>query len=183
MPDFRFDQGGVTGQFFNPNAANITITFLGSGDAISFTGDSLPKDGINSLTDTNASGLPFLSTPNLISDVNSPTNFHNGTGSVNLSNPSPTGDYNGNHLVDAADYAIWRKTLNTGVSPNGSGADGDSNGTIGLGDYTYWRTRFGNTAGAGTLGVGTVPERALSTFPLSGLLLLLWRRRLSRSIS
>ena len=56
-PDFTFDQGGVVGAFFNPNATNITISFNGSGDSMSFTGATLPKNGINSLTDAGASRI------------------------------------------------------------------------------------------------------------------------------
>ena len=41
---------------------------------------------------------------------------------------SPTGDYNGNGVVDAADYVVWRKTLNSTASPTGSGADGNQSG-------------------------------------------------------
>jgi hypothetical protein len=55
----------------------------------------------------------------------------------------PTGDYNGNGVVDAADYVVWRKTLNLSAVPAGSGADGNENGTIEEGDYDYWNTRFG----------------------------------------
>ena len=73
-PDFTFDQGGVVGAFFNPNAANITISFSGSGDSMAFTGAALPKNGINSLTDAGASGFPPGLT-NISSGVNSPTNF------------------------------------------------------------------------------------------------------------
>jgi hypothetical protein len=71
---------------------------------------------------------------------------------------SPTGDYNGNGVVDAADYAVWRKTLNSAASPVGSGADGSENGTIDAGDYTYWRSRFGNSASG--FGSSSVPEPA-----------------------
>jgi len=57
-----------------------------------------------------------------------------------------TGDYNGNHVVDAADYVVWR-------NKNGPAAD-----------YTAWRNNFGKTggAGSGTGGSGTsaVPEPA-----------------------
>jgi PEP-CTERM motif len=75
--------------------------------------------------------------------------------------PSPTGDYNGNHVVDAGDYVVWRKTLNGSASPQGSGADGNSSGTIDAGDYTYWRARFGNAApGSGASVGGAVPEPA-----------------------
>jgi hypothetical protein len=82
-PDFTFSQGGVSGTFFNPNATNLSFTFTGSSDTMSFTGASLPKDGINSLTDAGATGFP-PGTPNISSGVNSPTNLLGNSGSVNL---------------------------------------------------------------------------------------------------
>ena len=63
--------------------------------------------------------------------------------------PGLTGDYNGNHVVDAADYTIWRDNLGHSV-PNGTGADGNNNGTIDGGDYDFWKAHFGNPAGAGS---------------------------------
>ena len=74
----------------------------------------------------------------------------------------PTGDYNGNGIVDAADYVIWRRTLDqTGLTP-GSGADGNSNGMIDAGDYTFWRSQFGSVvSGVGAVAT-TIPECALS---------------------
>ena len=87
-PDFTFAQGGVIGSFFNPNATNLTFTYSGSGDSMSFTGASLPKDGIHSLTDAGAVGFP-PGTPNISSGTNSPTNLSGNSGSVNLS-PEPT---------------------------------------------------------------------------------------------
>jgi hypothetical protein len=91
---------------------------------------------------------------------------------------APTGDYNGNHTVDAGDYVVWRKTLNGSASPFGSGADGDSDGTIGPGDYTYWRARFGNAApGSGSLAGGNVPEPATISLQLGWLFAFTWRVR------
>ena len=87
-PDFTFSQGGVSGTFFNPNATNLTFTYNGSGDSMAFTGASLPKDGIHSLTDAGAVGFP-PGTPNISSGINSPTNLLGNSGSVNLS-PEPT---------------------------------------------------------------------------------------------
>lgn len=168
-PNFTFDQGGVTGSFFNPNATNITISFSGSGDSMTFTGASLPKNGINSLTDSGATGFP-PGTPNISSGVNSPTNYNNQSGSVNLSAPSPTGDYNGNHVVDAADYIVWRNTKDQTVSTNGSGADGNSNGTIDDGDYTFWRSKFGNAAGSGSGQSSPIPEPAAVALLLAALI-------------
>ena len=53
------------------------------------------------------------------------------------------GDYNGNNIVDAADYVVWRDnptTLkNEGASPN----------MVDAADYTFWRSRFGDTSNAG----------------------------------
>jgi hypothetical protein len=95
------------------------------------------------------------------------------------------GDYNRNGVVDAADYALWRKTLNSSVSPQGSGADGNGNGSVDAGDFTFWRENFGRASqiivnkgtGAGaseSLLSGSVPEPAsawlllLATLMVSG---------------
>jgi hypothetical protein len=51
--------------------------------------------------------------------------------------------------VDAADYVVWRNTLNqAGV---GLAADGNDNYTIDSGDLAVWRTHFGQTAAPGIL--------------------------------
>jgi hypothetical protein len=68
----------------------------------------------------------------------------------------PTGDYNGNGIVDAADYVVWRNTLAAPASPAGSGADGNQSGAVDPGDYTYWRNRFGNVGS--TASAVSIPE-------------------------
>jgi beta-lactamase superfamily II metal-dependent hydrolase len=86
------------------------------------------------------------------------------------------GDYNGDGTVDAADYVLWRSTLDTSVVP-GRGADGNANGTIDEGDYALWQARFGNTVPA--LGTSTaVPEPAALPLALLAISLGLvrWRR-------
>jgi hypothetical protein len=57
------------------------------------------------------------------------------------------GDYNGNGAVDAADYVVWRDTLNQ--SGDDLAADGDSDGTIDPDDYDVWKMHFGEGPGAG----------------------------------
>ena len=92
--------------------------------------------------------------------------------------PDPTGDYNGNGVVDAADYTNWRDTLGATVSP-GEGADGDESGTIDAGDYTFWKARFGDTvpgSGAG-LASAAVPEPTTIAFPFTFLVLGPFARR------
>lgn len=63
-------------------------------------------------------------------------------------NPLP-GDYNGNDIVDAADFTVWRDTLGTGGLTQYSGADGNGNGTIDHDDYAVWTTNFGNSLPSG----------------------------------
>lgn len=85
--------------------------------------------------------------------------------------PSPSGDYSGNGLVDAADYVVWRGTLNMPANPAGSGADGNESGTIDPGDYTFWRARFGNAVGSSaSLGIVPEPATAWAAFTALGLL-------------
>ncbi len=56
------------------------------------------------------------------------------------------GDYNGDGLVDAADYTVWRDSFGDPVSRPYDGADGDGNGEIDQADYAIWATNFGASA-------------------------------------
>ncbi|TWT37759.1 hypothetical protein KOR34_27220 [Posidoniimonas corsicana] len=55
--------------------------------------------------------------------------------------PAAAGDYNGDGLVDAADYQTWRSTYGAQVRV-GDGADGNLNGVIDAGDFTHWRDLY-----------------------------------------
>jgi len=73
------------------------------------------------------------------------------------------GDYNRDGVVDAADYTVWRDSLNQSVT-SGTGADGNVDGFIDEDDFLVWRTHFGEVAAEGseaTPGAGSsapVPE-------------------------
>ena len=54
--------------------------------------------------------------------------------------PAPPGDFNGDGNVDAADYVVWRKTDATGQA------------------FDIWRAHFGESAGGGSVMVGSIPE-------------------------
>ena len=84
------------------------------------------------------------------------------------------GDYNGNGIVDAADYTVWRDSL--GKTGTGLAADGDGNNAVDQADYTYWKTRFGNTSGSGAGQAGSVPEPTSLVLTLLALVLLAAKR-------
>ena len=73
-----------------------------------------------------------------------------------------TGDYNGDHVVDAADYTLWRDNVGgvaAAVFAPGSRQPGIG-GAIGTDDYDAWRANFGGTepTGAGASLTGAAPE-------------------------
>lgn len=71
------------------------------------------------------------------------------------------GDYNGNGIVDAADYTIWRDTLNSTTDLRANGDDtGTSMGVIDQADYAFWKSRFGATSGSGSVSSVSTPEPA-----------------------
>ena len=81
------------------------------------------------------------------------------------------GDYNGNDVVDAADYVLWRKG---GPLLN----EGDNPGTVDQGDYNFWRARFGATSGSGAaLTSAAVPEPLSVTLIVLGIVSTSWTRR------
>jgi hypothetical protein len=65
----------------------------------------------------------------------------------------PPGDYDGNGIVEPADYAVWCGGFGAAVTP-GTGPDGNSNGIVDAADYTVWRHQLGAVAAAST----AIPE-------------------------
>ena len=66
------------------------------------------------------------------------------------------GDYNGDGLVNAADYTVWRDTEG---STTQLAADGNGSGTIDEADYTVWQDAFVGQALANA-STNTIPEPA-----------------------
>jgi hypothetical protein len=98
---------------------------------------------------------------------------------VTQETPFPTGpvpgDYNGNGVVDAADYVVWRKTasdlfLGPGYAADGSGPGGVPDGYVDGYDYDFWREQFGNGnpfgsgSSTGNLSSAAVPEPMTAMF-------------------
>ncbi len=133
----------IPSNFFSTSADTINF---GPGASIR-TFASIPTDGEMSLNYTSAGVLTTAR--------NSPRNY------ANQGDTLTPGDYNGNRVVDAADYALWRDTVSQ-TPPAGTGADGSANGTIDTADFDFWKARFGNAAPGSAAGaVSTaVPEPA-----------------------
>ncbi|MCA9239243.1 MAG: hypothetical protein KDA37_03550, partial [Planctomycetales bacterium] len=87
--------------------------------------------------------------------------------------PLESGDYNGDNVVDAADYTVWRDNLGLGDGTPGSLAvtdgDGNGDGLVDVDDYTIWRNQYG-------IAMTVTPSlvRAAGAPEPSAALLLLW---------
>jgi len=117
-----------------------TFTSLGAGEFVN-AGDGLLSNfnlymlGLQTVTGTGA-GLVNLEIESIRVMLPAP--------------PGVSGDYNGNGVVDAADYVLWR---------NGGPLQNDPTPGVQAADYTYWRSRFGATSGSGaSLDPAAVPE-------------------------
>lgn len=80
------------------------------------------------------------------------------------------GDYNGNNVVDAADYAVWRDAFEANETEL---LNDESPGTVTEADFTYWRDHFGQTLGSGSGATGSASASAAVPEPASLVLLLL----------
>lgn len=68
--------------------------------------------------------------------------------------PVLLGDYNGNNVIDAADYTVWRNLFGTaGPLPNDATPE-----SVDTDDYDYWKSHFGETLGGGSVASAAVPE-------------------------
>jgi T5SS/PEP-CTERM-associated repeat protein len=106
-------------------------------------------------------------------------NYNSGLGTVTLSNFALTADYNGDGSVNAADYTVWRNSLNQS-GPN-LPADGNRDGMITRFDFDFWKARYGQAigSGAGTSLGGQVPEPAAFVLFAAGLVCVAIGRRRS----
>jgi endoglucanase len=91
---------------------------------------------------------------------------------------TPWGDFNGDGLVNLADYTVWRDALGSNSDLAGNGV---ADGVVDAADYALWKSHFGDSA-ADAIGAATqVPEPREAAMLLVGAVVLLgWRRVAAR---
>jgi hypothetical protein len=82
------------------------------------------------------------------------------------------GDYNGDNVVDAQDYNVWRGDFRESPAA-GTGADGNGNGVVDAADYVMWRKNL--SVGSGS-SVASVPEPSGLLLLAIAEVVLAWRR-------
>ena len=155
--------GGVTpdysplpSNFFDPDATTITFQFANFYDTLVVSGASIPKDGVNSLTDSNTSqGGP----DNMTVTLNSPTNFAGAAGSVNVGGPAfDPGDFNESGMVTGADLGNWEAGFGMqGASVEHDDGDADDDNDVDGADFLVWQQ---DLEAAVVAAGGAVPEPA-----------------------
>lgn len=70
------------------------------------------------------------------------------------------GDYNADGFVDAADYTVWRDSLNVSAPEPFGGADGSGDGEVTTADYDVWKGNFGRGPSSAASNSLAIPEPA-----------------------
>lgn len=74
------------------------------------------------------------------------------------------GDYNGDGVVNAADYTFWRDNVNTVAATPGQGADGDGDGAIDSDDRVFWAANYGGSTAARRVELSWNPSPGTATY-------------------
>jgi hypothetical protein len=131
-----------------PSQTTGRSIFLNNLSADPNVGMSWTKAGTaaDTLGSVNAAQLSEMTVDHPGGDVGSP-GYAPGSVATSL-----LGDYNGNFVIDAADYTVWRNSLGGGSLLNDA-----TPGTVDVADYNYWKMHFGQS-GAGSGEISAVPE-------------------------
>jgi hypothetical protein len=149
-PGAQYDQVHVTGQLSLDGKLEVSL-LNGYTPAAGATFDILDWGSLSG-------NFPAIQLPVLGSSLAWNTSQLYTNGVLSVASAGLPGDYNGNGVVDAADYVVWRKNQGTTHTlPNDP-----IGGTIGTAQYDQWRSQFGQNAGSGlgAIANAAVPEPA-----------------------
>ena len=89
--------------------------------------------------------------------------------------PVDDADFDGNGVVDGADFLTWQRGFGLSAQPDKSTGDADGDGNVNDADLAIWNTQFGTTITPPA--VGAVPEPATVALAAIGMVCLAVRRR------
>jgi hypothetical protein len=90
--------------------------------------------------------------------------------------PVDDADFNGDLVVDGADFLIWQRGFGLSAQPDKSTGDADGDGNVNDADLTAWKLQFGTVITPPTP-VNAVPEPTAIALALAGLACLAVSRR------
>jgi hypothetical protein len=90
--------------------------------------------------------------------------------------PSNNADFNGNGVVDGADFLAWQRGFGLTGQPNKSTGDANGDGAVTAADLAIWKQQFGTNPGAAAA-VASVPEPATGALAVGALAAVARRRR------
>jgi hypothetical protein len=169
-PELVDDHNTWNGSAFAVSAADFQSIDLGDGVAQAVAQVLRgPRQADGSLPDIGGF-LKLIAGSNLI-DAGVPVSFTFGGTTYNLgySGAAPDlgafetippaavlhGDYNGDDVVDAADYVAWRDAMGTTLTL----VNDETPASVDETDYDVWKSHFGQTlSGGGSLGSNAAPE-------------------------
>lgn len=130
-----FEAGLEPLQYFGgallPFGVFLPVRPLGAGSGAINAGDPLLDAGVGGVPIHDQRGAPFIRVFGGRIDI----------GAVEtISHDFLPGDFNGDQIVDAADYSRWRDELG---SPDNVTADGNGDGAVDERDYLVWKYNFG----------------------------------------
>ena len=166
LPDIQINDNGTPGDTSDDVFTNLQSITIASNNSNTAAHDITLDAAGNVYVGSNISERVQVFSPagNYMAVTDSSGGF-----SVTAMAGGVAGDFNGNGVVDAADYTVWRDHLGAADESSLMG-NGDGMNGVDAGDYNLWKTNFGMTAGSGAASAGAVPEPCAAVLMVFGLM-------------
>jgi hypothetical protein len=169
----------VLSNFINGNQREVKASLDGVLQLTSST-DQLNLDNVNNPGHLLAFFLDNIAGPAQLEFADGRIAFlqiHNGVVDVGV-----PGDYNGNGVVDAADYVLYRRYHGQAFQL-GNEVNGVTPRQVTIEDFTEWRARFGNTRAGDGSSATVIPEPAVMPLLILGITAALASRAKNHGLS